>query len=1313
MWYLALIRKKFGIFLIILSVSSIIAINSSIAYDLGDTHIMNLKKNSNDSEKIPVIVILRDNLGMNTAIKDRKLPISKIQDNVLKNLNADEFELRYRYSAINGFSGVVTRKGMEKLLNNPLVKGVYADRERYLFLQDSVPLINATNVWSLQINGINLTGRGETICIIDTGVDYTHPDLGGCNIGNVVYHGSVGNLTTPVETPHPYPNNTVLEYKINLSDANLTGNEIAIHFKNISTESNYDFVKVYDENGTIIAIYSGNHEDLWTPSGGGDTMYIILESDPYVDGYGFYIDKVINGSVNITANWSDCRKVVYGWDIYNGDPDPMDDHGHGTHCAGIAAANGSVKGVAPDAKIVAVKVFPASGFTTDSNIIAGIDFCVNISEIYNVSVISMSLGGGLYSSYCDSDESAFSTAINTAVAHNISVVVASGNDYNTSGISAPACIENATPVGATDKSDVMASFTNRGSGFPEMLLAPGVSINSTIPGGYGAWSGTSMATPHVAGAIALIRQYLRLTNREKTPREIEKLLNETGKRIYDSGTGMYFSRIDVYSAILSLNTTPIVVLNSPRNFSFTNKNYSILNWTCFDPDGENMSCYVYGDNSSAETLLYRGNCSNNVSHTYNWTGLNETIYYWRVRCDDNLASKFSETLTFGVDFTSPIVNFTFPTPGNNSVMDSNSFVINISHIEKNPDKLVLNLNNSIEIYNYSGNYTEIKITRSNGVYSYYVWINDSAGNSNSTEIRNIVINATPPTVTLISPENNSFSNGDVNLSCSATDNVQLSSICLFWNYSGVWNLSECRDVSGVSNFTIFERTNLSDKTFIWNCMACDNSSNCAFYSENLSVCIDTIPPNMTFYSITPVVAVNGTNVSIVVNATDLHLDRVWADITLPSGSSERISPPQNFTVNQTGRYNITFFANDSAGNMAYGEYYFISEVGMQFNLSATGYNDTPLNITIEIYFDGSLIASNRSVGNLSLIIPRYRYNLKFSVFNNSLVASFNDVNVSEDNNKTVRFDRLNTTEYLVVYAISSNYSMSNATLNLSYNGTDFTSESHLDVYICPEWNFSSRGCDGNWTNITENITQDFDNDLFIINVHRFSGFAIKQEGFCGDGVKNDGEECDGNDFGGKTCVSFGYDYGSLSCTSDCKISRSGCENRKFSGYISSGGGGGSSYVSKPKPSCFDGIQNCHHGSCEEGIDCGGPCRPCPSCFDGIQNQGEEGVDCGGPCEPCITTTTSTITITTIPTPTTTTTVVALTTIKETTSSVETTTVMSEESRDIFYAMILIVVSVVMIIAALILRMRRGGKEITEGLEEDMYKLRSMITHEEE
>jgi len=100
-------------------------------------------------------------------------------------------------------------------------------------------------------------------------------------------------------------------------------------------------------------------------------------------------------------------------------------------------------------------------------------------------------------------------------------------------------------------------------------------------------------------------------------------------------------------------------------------------------------------------------------------------------------------------------------------------------------------------------------------------------------------------------------------------------------------------------------------------------------------------------------------------------------------------------------------------------------------------------------------------------------------------------------------------------------------------------------------------------------------------------------------------------------------------------------------YRSSGGGGGGGSVSfgKIKPSCFDGIKNCHDGDCEEGVDCGGPCKACPSCNDGIQNQGETGVDCGGPCPPCkittttvkrVVTTTTLATITTTTAPTTTT-----------------------------------------------------------------------------
>jgi len=580
-------------------------------------------------KRIPVIVMLREKArepGVK-SLTSRRRAIAKVQNNVLSKLDEREFKLRHKYTIINGFSGEVTEEGLEKLRKDPNVLGIYEDKKVHAFLSESVPLINATGVWGLQINGENITGKGETICIIDTGIDYTHPDLGSCNLVLNNYSGNVEDYS--LESPHPYPNNYENVWRINKTGFT----KIAVHFVNISTEPYYDYVKIYDSTHRIIATYSGFHQDLWTPSSQGDTIYVSLISDEYFTDYGFIIDKVINGTVNTTYSWQNCTKVIDGYDIRNSDQNPMDDHGHGTHCAGIAAANGSLRGVAPDANLIAIKVLNESGYGTFGDIIAGIDWCVNESvndPFMNISVISMSLGtDAYYSSYCDSNFTYLASAINTAVANNISVVVASGNNGSTSGISAPACIENATPVGASTKSDAIASFTNRGSGFPEMLLAPGVNINSTVPGGYVAWDGTSMATPHVAGAIALIKQYLRLTNQGRTPGEIEELLNKTGKRIYDSGTGLNFSRIDVYSAIMELNAPPVIVLNKPENASLTDKNYSILNWTCKDPEGKNMTAFVYGDNESANTLLNSTNCSSNASCTYNWSGPNETIYYWK------------------------------------------------------------------------------------------------------------------------------------------------------------------------------------------------------------------------------------------------------------------------------------------------------------------------------------------------------------------------------------------------------------------------------------------------------------------------------------------------------------------------------------------------------------------------------------------------------------------------------------------------------------------------------------------------------------
>ncbi|MBI2107962.1 S8 family serine peptidase, partial [Candidatus Woesearchaeota archaeon] len=152
----------------------------------------------------------------------------------------------------------------------------------------------------------------------------------------------------------------------------------------------------------------------------------------------------------------------------------MDDQGHGTHVAGIVAStNDPYTGIAPEANIVALKVLDFSGFGTTENVIAGIDWCVNNAATLNISVISMSLGGGQYNSSCDSEDSSTAASINTAVSQNITVVVATGNtnaNYPTAtaGIATPACIQNSIRVTAVDKSDSMASFAFRHSSFPDI-----------------------------------------------------------------------------------------------------------------------------------------------------------------------------------------------------------------------------------------------------------------------------------------------------------------------------------------------------------------------------------------------------------------------------------------------------------------------------------------------------------------------------------------------------------------------------------------------------------------------------------------------------------------------------------------------------------------------------------------------------------------------------------------------------------------------------------------------------------------------------
>ncbi|KAF3006545.1 subtilisin-like serine protease [Curvularia kusanoi] len=182
---------------------------------------------------------------------------------------------------------------------------------------------------------------------------------------------------------------------------------------------------------------------------------------------------------------------------FAGDGDNTDGNGHGTHCAGTVGSK--TYGVAKKTKLFAVKVLDASGSGSNSGVIAGINYVANDAKTRSGCsggfVGSMSLGG--------SKSTAVNSAVANAVKGGVFMAIAAGNEAQDASNTSPASEPTAFTVGASDSSDNFASFSNYGTAVD--IIAPGVSILSTWNnGGTNTISGTSMATPHVAGLAAYI-----------------------------------------------------------------------------------------------------------------------------------------------------------------------------------------------------------------------------------------------------------------------------------------------------------------------------------------------------------------------------------------------------------------------------------------------------------------------------------------------------------------------------------------------------------------------------------------------------------------------------------------------------------------------------------------------------------------------------------------------------------------------------------------------------------------------------------------
>ncbi|MGW0944707.1 S8 family peptidase [Streptomyces sp. NPDC002623] len=283
-------------------------------------------------------------------------------------------------------------------------------------------------------------------------------------------------------------------------------------------------VAVVEQNQTVRVTDTTQSSAPWGLDRVDQTSLPLSGTYTYPDTAGSGVTAyVIDTGVRITHSQISGR-AAYGYDAVDGDTTASDGNGHGTHVATTIA--GSTYGIAKKAKIVAVRVLDNAGSGTTAGVIAGINWVT--ANHSGPSVANMSLGGGA--------STTLDTAVANSIASGVTYAVAAGNSAANASSYSPARVASAITVGATTSTDAKASYSNYGSILD--IFAPGSSITAgwyTSDTATNTISGTSMATPHVAGAAAV---YLA-GHTSATPAQVATALTggaTTGK-VTSAGTG--------------------------------------------------------------------------------------------------------------------------------------------------------------------------------------------------------------------------------------------------------------------------------------------------------------------------------------------------------------------------------------------------------------------------------------------------------------------------------------------------------------------------------------------------------------------------------------------------------------------------------------------------------------------------------------------------------------------------------------------------------------------------------------------------------
>jgi subtilisin family serine protease len=604
-------------------------------------------------------------------------------------------------------------------------------------LKWGLPNIDAERAWNLSIGN----GSDVVIAIVDTGVDWDHPDLSG-NIWN---------------------NTDEMCNESSDDDGNGYNGDCR----------GYDFT---DINTTIYT----------------DAGYTLDDGEDY----------------NTTEN------------------NPMDYHGHGTHCSGISSAVGNnslgVLGVCWNCSIMAVRAgfkiqHPTQGWVgsleTD-DVVAAINYVTK----NNATVVSMSFGG--------SHSTSLDAALNDSYDNGSILVAASGN-AGTNSKQYPCGYDKVICVAATDSDNTSASYSNYGSWVD--VAAPGTSVWSTYyDDRYISASGTSMAAPMVAGAIGLIKSLF-----DKNQTEIRDALNSTGFEVDFSGVPS--PRLDVYSAILSFDETgPKVSLVSPSD---NQVNLSVnQTFTCNMSDWQlkNVTFEIW---NSSNDLYY--NESKNISDIFNETNFNVTNlaydnYNWNCKVFDNQSNSAYANSNFMLFLQN--ISVSLVSPSNSTNRNVNLTQFNCS-AETEGSKGLVNMTFSLWnstpslIYNLTSN---VSGTSNSSNFSYallnegsYLWNCKAFNNESEFDISDsnftIIYDIRNPNVSLLDPDDaSSYSSSSqtVDFGFNVSDDNDISNCSLIVN-SELSLTNSSVDKSLTQNFSV----DYAPGSYTWNINCSDDAGN--------------------------------------------------------------------------------------------------------------------------------------------------------------------------------------------------------------------------------------------------------------------------------------------------------------------------------------------------------------------------------------------------------------------------------------------------------------------------------------------------------